>query len=65
MKNDDKQWAVGMLFLGVILGVSGSLVATIIDRHFMQYGFIYELVASIIFFGSIIFIDKMFAKLLK
>jgi len=64
MKNEDKKWAVGMLFIGIILGVSGNIVASILDRHFLQYGLKYEFIASVLFFGSIIYIDKKFTKLL-
>lgn len=53
-----------MLFLGVLLGVSGNLFANILDRYFAHYGFGYELVVVLLFCGLVIYFDRLFIKIL-
>lgn len=53
---------IGILFLGVLLGISGNLVANLLDRDFLHYGFSYDVVVTGIFFFSLWYINRMFIK---
>jgi len=55
-----KIWDLSLLLLGILLGISGNLIANLVDRYFVQYGFVYDLII-IIFFGIIFwYIKQMF-----
>jgi len=62
MKKNEFKLAVQTLILGVMLGVLGSLFANILERYFVQYGFIYELVVAVLFFGFVIYTGRIFSK---
>jgi len=53
---------LGILFLGVLLGISGNLVANSLDRYFVHYGFVYDFIVAVIFFFSFWYIDRTFIK---
>lgn len=55
-----RNWDVSLLVLGVFLGVSGNLLANLLDRAFVQYGLIYDLIITIIFFVVILCIVRTF-----
>jgi hypothetical protein len=48
------------LLLGVMLGISGGVVGSILDRHFEEYGFWYELFAVALFIGLIFTVNAAF-----
>lgn len=63
MKNyENIKFNIGILFLGVLLGVSGSLVANLLDRYFVHFGFKYDIVVTIIFFFFLWHIYRTFIK---
>lgn len=53
---------LGVLFLGVLLGISGNLVANLLDRSFVHYGFVYDFAVTVIFFFSLWYIDRIFIR---
>lgn len=53
---------IEILFLGVLLGVSGNLVANLLDRYFIHFGFYYDIIALVIFFLSLFYIYHVFIK---
>ncbi len=65
MKKEEKKWAVGMLFTGLLLGVSGSLVANVLERYLISK--IGEDYYIILVCGSfivlLIYLDRKFTKL--
>ena len=65
MKNlEEKRWAVGTLFLGVLLGVLGNLFANVLDRHYVRFGVSYDIGVSVLFFLLVWILEKKFTKLL-
>ena len=52
-----------MLFLGIALGISGNLVANIMDRYFLaHFGLGYDIFA-LLFFGVIIwYLNRKFTQ---
>jgi hypothetical protein len=48
-----KNWDIWLLFLGILLGLSGSLVANLFDRYLTQYGYIYDGSIIIVFLFSV------------
>ena len=63
MKKEEKEWAVGMLVIGVILGIVGSLAANFLDRQFIQYGVAYDIFVAVAFVFVFRWADKKFTKL--
>ncbi len=63
-KNKDKIWSVGMLFIGVIFGITGSLLANMIDRYMIRWGVWYDFVVAVAFLLMVIFINRFFTKML-
>ena len=51
-----------ILFLGVWLGVSGNLVANLLDRDLHHFGIIYDVIVTVVFFLSIWYIYRQFIK---
>ncbi len=51
-----------LLLMGVLLGVFGNIVANQMDREFLKYGFMYDLVSVLVFFVLIYSIFKLFIK---
>lgn len=41
----------GVFLLAIMMGVLGGLLGSILDRHFSHYGFPYELIVAVLFFG--------------
>lgn len=65
MNKTEKEWAVGMLFMGVILGIIGSLAANVLDRQFVErFGTWYDVVVALFFFILIWWLERKFTKLL-
>jgi hypothetical protein len=56
------EFNMAFLFLGVLLGISGNLLANLLDRYFIKYGFGYDLIVGVIFFLSLWYIEKTFIK---
>lgn len=65
MNKTEKEWAVGMLLLGILLGVVGNLAANVLDRYFVQYGPIYDIGIIVIFALLLFSLERTFTKLLK
>ncbi len=57
---ENKRSDIIFLFLGVILGVSGNIVANLIDKYLSHFGHTYNIVAIIIFLASFWFIYYVF-----
>lgn len=62
---NDKKWSVGMLFLGTILGISGSLVANFFDRRFAHFGIWYDVTVAALFILILWKVDKFFENIFK
>ncbi len=65
MEKEEKKWAVGMLFVGLMFGVMGSLAANVLERHLISkigedY---YGIAVGVCFIVLIIYFDRKFTKL--
>ncbi len=66
MNKTEKELSVNMFFMGVMLGVFGSLAANALDRQFVnRFGNAYDLVAATFFLISIWWLEKKITKLLN
>lgn len=61
-KFENIKFNIGILFLGVLLGISGNLVANLLDRDFLKYGFTYDVAVIMVFSFSIWYINHTFIK---
>lgn len=64
MNKTEKEWAVGMLIMGVILGIVGSLASNLLDRYFTRYGAVYDIAVALGFIFIFWLVDRKFTKLL-
>lgn len=64
MKNEQKRWAVGILFVGILFGVFGQLVANMFDRMFIKYGDWYNVAIGMLFAVLLWYVNRFFTKLL-
>lgn len=49
----DRHWDMQILLMGVFLGISGGLIANLLDRTFVHYGANYDKVVIAIFLGAV------------
>lgn len=61
---EEKRWGVGFLFIGIIVGVMGNLFANMLDRHFMKFGWFYEIFITASFLLMIWYLSRYFTKIL-